>query len=79
MHSSPGGGPAFERFDFSGFWDDHEYSVENYMEPAPSPELVASIEAELGYTLPAAYVELARLHNGGVVARSRYPMPERTG
>jgi hypothetical protein len=42
----------FDGVDFEGFWDDGEYSHENYREPAPSDELVAEIEAELGYRLP---------------------------
>jgi hypothetical protein len=71
---------AFEGFDFEGFWDDCEYSLENYVEPAPSDELIASIEEELGgFRLPAAYVELARTHNGGRLRRNCYPMDEPTG
>lgn len=71
---------AFEGFDFEGFWDDCEYSLESYVEPAPSDELIASIEEELGgFRLPAAYVELARMHNGGLLARNCHPMDEPTG
>jgi SMI1-KNR4 cell-wall len=52
----------------------------NYVEPPPSDELIASIEQELGgYRLPAAYVDLARRHNGGMVKRNCHPMKERTG
>jgi hypothetical protein len=41
---------------------------------------VASIEDELGgYRLPAAYVALARVHNGGLVERCCHPMAEGTG
>src|SRR5437899_2776617 len=71
---------AFEGFDFEELWDDCEYSLKEYVEPAPSDELIASIEEELGgFRLPAAYVELARMHNGGLLKRNRYPMNERTG
>lgn len=71
---------AFEGFDFEGFWDDSEYSLESYVEPAPSDELIAAIEEELGgFRLPAAYVELARMHNGGLLKRNCYPMDEPTG
>lgn len=70
----------FDDFDFEGFWDDHPYSLENYVEPPPSDWLVASIERELGgYRLPAAYIDLARRHNGGEVKRNCHPMKERTG
>ncbi|MET7277062.1 SMI1/KNR4 family protein [Kribbella sp. NPDC005582] len=40
--------------------------------------LVASVEAELGVQLPAAYVELARLHNGGYLARTSHPVESPT-
>jgi hypothetical protein len=71
---------AFEGFDFEAFWDDCEYSLKRYVEPAPSDELIVSIEEELGgFRLPAAYVELARMHNGGMLKRNCYPMDEPTG
>jgi len=71
---------AFEGFDFEGFWDDCEYALERYVEPAPSDELIASVEAELGgFRLPAAYVALARMHNGGLLKRNCHPMDEPTG
>jgi hypothetical protein len=70
----------FDDFDFEGFWDDGPYSLENYVEPPPNDLLIASIERELGgYRLPAAYVDLARRHNGGLLKRNCYPMKERTG
>ncbi|MCA1537295.1 SMI1/KNR4 family protein [Bradyrhizobium sp. NBAIM03] len=70
----------FDDFDFEGFWNDCPYSLENYVEPPPTDELIASIEHEIGgYRLPAAYVDLARRHNGGMVKRNCHPMKERTG
>jgi hypothetical protein len=70
----------FDGFDFQGFWDDHPYSLENYVEPPPIDALIASIEQELGgYRLPAAYVDLARRHNGGMVQRTCHPTKEPTG
>ncbi len=71
---------AFEGVDFEGFWDDCEYSLKSYVEPAPSDELIASVEEELdGFRLPAAYVELARMHNGGMLKRTCHPMSKPTG
>lgn len=67
-------------FDVSDLWDDNPYSLSHYVEAAPSDALVASIQNELGgYRLPVAYVELARIHNGGIVRRCRYPTHEPTG
>jgi len=71
---------AFKGFDFEGFWDDREYSLKSYVESAPSDELIASIEEELGgFLLPTAYVELARMHNGGALKRNCCPIDEPTG
>ncbi len=69
----------FAGFDFAGFWDEGDYSRESYVEQPPSDELIASIEEELGgYRLPDSYVELARMHNGGMVDRCCHPMDEPT-
>ncbi|QKT13597.1 SMI1/KNR4 family protein [Rhodococcus sp. W8901] len=82
--TSPAGPTArstghFADLDFAGFWNDGDYSCENYLEPTPSDELIAEVEAELGYRLPDSYVELARMRNGGMVERSCHPTDEPTG
>ncbi|MET8085815.1 SMI1/KNR4 family protein [Micromonospora sp. NPDC005237] len=41
-------------------------------------ELLREVQAQLGHKLPAAYVDLARRHNGGVLARDAHPSPSRT-
>lgn len=56
----------FENFDFSKFWEQSDYATEAYVDEPLTPELLASIEAELGYKLPAAYVALAMNQNGGL-------------
>ena len=63
----------FADFDFTDFWDDDAYALENYIEDAPSDGLIASIEAELGYKLPASYIELMKLHNGGMPFKTCFP------
>jgi hypothetical protein len=65
--------------DLDGFWHDVPLSAEKWTEPAPSDELVASIEAELGFRLPASYVALARRRNGGLVERCRFDTAVPTG
>lgn len=66
---------AFTDADLRGLWIDGDFSPEYHEEARPSDELIASVEAELGgYKLPASYVELARIHNGGVLHRCVYPM-----
>ncbi len=46
---------------------------ERAFEPPVDDALLASVEAELGVRLPTAYVELARRHNGGILARTAHP------
>ncbi|MFJ3336016.1 SMI1/KNR4 family protein [Streptomyces sp. NPDC086766] len=70
----------FEGFDIAGFWEDSTYALEQYLEEAPpSPELIASLEEELGgYRLPASYLALMAARNGGVPTRAHFPMTEPT-
>lgn len=67
----------FEDVDLDGLFDDGQET--GYTEPPPSDELIESIEVELGYTLPSAYVELARYRNGGGLHRAAFPMSQPTG
>jgi len=68
----------FKDFDFSDFWHDSEYSLKEYVEEKPSDELIKSVEDELGYKLPASYIELMKLHNGGIPKNDCYPVTEFT-
>jgi hypothetical protein len=47
-------------------WEQSEYAEESRVDVPLTDELLASIEAEPGYKLPIAYVELARIQNGGI-------------
>lgn len=68
----------FDGFDFSDFWDDDEYAKENYVDDAPSDDLIAEIEKELGYKLPESYIWLMKQHNGGTPAKTAFPVNEST-
>ena len=57
----PGDTP-FEGFDLTGFWDDSMYALKEYVSDPPSDELIASVEEELGYKLPASYIWLLKQH-----------------
>ena len=74
---APGDTP-FEGFDFTDFWDDDEYALKEYVSEPPSDELIASVEEELGYKLPASYICLMKQHNGGIPANTCYPSDEPT-
>lgn len=70
---------AFTDSDLTGLWMESGHSSNDYVEPYPDDELIASVEAELGgYKLPASYVELARIHNGGTLHRCVHPMNQPT-
>ncbi|WP_341716484.1 SMI1/KNR4 family protein [Micromonospora sp. FIMYZ51] len=60
------------------FWDDNEYALGAYVDVPPSPALIDSVEADLGYRLPASYVALMRSHNGGMPHDRCCPAPSRT-
>jgi hypothetical protein len=51
------------------FWDESDY----FTGPALTAEAVADAEGSLGYSLPAAYVELLRSRNGGCPRRDCFP------
>ena len=46
---------------------------------AVTPERIAQVEAALGYPLPASYIALMTLHNGGSLNRYIYRYPEEDG
>lgn len=73
----PGDTP-FEGFDFTNFWDDNLYALKEYVSEPPSDELIARVEEELGYKLPAAYIWLMKQHNGGIPVNTCYPCDEPT-
>ncbi|SCW65791.1 SMI1 / KNR4 family (SUKH-1) [Paenibacillus tianmuensis] len=68
----------FEGFDLTNFWKDSDYALKNYVSEPPTDELIASIEQELGYKLPASYIAMMKLHNGGLPINTRFPTEEAT-
>ena len=57
-------------FNWTGFWKDTDYAFESYIGRDVTDEDIKDAEAELGYTLPAAYIELLNNHNGGVLNKN---------
>lgn len=66
----------FDGFDMTGFWSD--FCDEDWNEPAPGDETIAEVETALGFRLPDAWVEFARMHNGGDVERNCFPTNQPT-
>ena len=57
-------------FDWSGFWNDVDYAFESYIGKPVTDKDIKDAETELGYTLPATYIELLKHHNGGVLNKN---------
>lgn len=68
----------FAGMDLSAFWDDSEYATTTYVSEPPTEELIASVEEELGYKLPASYIALMKVQNGGVPRNTSFPTEEST-
>jgi hypothetical protein len=69
---------VFADFDIGDFWEDSDYARKKYVEGPITPELVRSIEEELGLRLPPAYVALMASQNGGIPTRTCFPTKVRT-
>ena len=57
-------------FDWTEFWNDVDYAFESYIGKPVTDDDIKDAESELGYTLPVAYIELLKKHNGGVVKKN---------
>lgn len=57
-------------FNWTGFWNDVDYAFESYIGKPVTDDDIKDAESELGYTLPVAYIELLKKHNGGVVKKN---------
>ncbi|WP_311573844.1 SMI1/KNR4 family protein [Veillonella parvula] len=57
-------------FDWTGFWNDVDYAFESYIGKPVTDKDIKDAESELGYRLPAAYIELLNNHNGGVLNKN---------
>ena len=68
----------FAGIDLSAFWDDSDYALKEYVSEPPDDELIASVEEELGYKLPASYIALMKEHNGGIPHNTCYPTEQAT-
>lgn len=62
--------------DFTNFWDDGEYALEQYVSDPPTDELIASVEEELVFKLPTFYIQMMKVHNGGIPQNRCFPIEE---
>ena len=71
-------GKIFADFDVEQFWEPSEYAQKEYVGESLTDEAVSAVESELGYKLPAPYVEMMRFQNGGIPRRTNHRTKERT-
>ena len=67
------GKEPFDGFDFTGFWNDEEYYMKEYVGAPATEEQFAEAEKTLGYKLPDSYKWLMKRHNGGAPVNSCHP------
>lgn len=65
-------------FDLETFWEQSEYADENYVDTPLTDRKLAEIEEALGFKLPAAYVALSKIQNGGIPTRTNHRTGEPT-
>jgi len=76
--SEPAMSSPFDDFDLSDFWEDSEYSRREYEDDPLTAEKIATVEMALGYRLPATYIALSQLQNGGIVRKDCHRTSTRT-
>jgi len=69
---------TFPALDPEAFWEDSEYAEQTYGGGQLFDEVIASVEAVLGFRLPASYVALMRTRNGGMPRNTCCPAPRAT-
>ncbi len=57
---------VFADFNVLEFWEPSDYALKEYVGAPLTDAVVTAVERELGYKLPASYVEFMRFQNGGI-------------
>ncbi len=64
---------ASQHADMNDFWEDSDQANEYISKPV-TDEQISSVEEQLVFKLPASYIQLMKLHNGGIPRNTRYPI-----
>ena len=56
----------YGNFDVTNFWKKSDYVDKEYVCPPFDDETIQEIEEDLGYKVPASYIELMHTQNGGI-------------
>lgn len=59
-----------------GFWNDSAEAVDQYVLAPPTDEQVESVEEQLVFKLPTSYINMMKLHNGGVPHYRYFPVSQ---
>ncbi len=60
----------------SGFWNDSPQAMELYVSEPPTDETISAVEEKLVFKLPASYIEMMKVHNGGIPHNRCFPIAE---
>ena len=69
---------VFGDFDMTGFWENSDHALETYVGRPIDSDTVQAVEQQLGYKLPASFLEFMRIQNGGIPLRKNHRTSERT-
>ncbi|WP_145324900.1 SMI1/KNR4 family protein [Paenibacillus xylanexedens] len=59
-----------------GFWNDSAEAADQYVLAPPTDGQVESVEEQLVFKLPTSYINMMKLHNGGVPHYRYYPVTQ---
>ena len=62
--------------DLNTFWQDSEYARREYVGAPVTVAMIESVQAELGYQLPQAYLQLLHLSEVGVILTAVVEAPD---
>lgn len=62
--------------EFGDFWDDSAETAEHFVLAPPTDEQIAAVEEQLVFKLPASYIKMMKLHNGGVPRYRYFPVSD---
>jgi hypothetical protein len=68
----------FSDFDLASFWEPSDYALKKYVGAPLTDEIISTVERDLGYKLPASYLEFMRFQNGGIPRRQNHRTNEKT-
>ncbi|MEO2210350.1 SMI1/KNR4 family protein [Paenibacillus amylolyticus] len=60
----------------TGFWDDSAEAVGRYVLAPPTDGQIESMEEQLVFKLPTSYINMMKLHNGGVPHYRHFPVSQ---